>query len=46
MEQDTRDPEKVKQYARELCDLINMKPFGDCRMVNFDKEDVAKRPSI
>lgn len=41
-----RDPEKIKQYARELCDLIDMKPFGDCQVVNFGKEDVAKGPSI
>lgn len=30
-----RDVEKIKQFVSELCDLIKMKRFGDCTVVNF-----------
>ena len=41
-----RDSEKIKRYARELCDLINMKPFGDCQVVNFGKDECVKGYSL
>ena len=34
-----RDAEKIKQYVIELCDLIKMKRFGDCKVVHFGKEE-------
>ena len=30
-----RDAERIKQFVSELCDLIKMKRFGDCTVVNF-----------
>jgi S-adenosylmethionine/arginine decarboxylase-like enzyme len=41
----TCDPEtirnagKIKQYVYELCDLIKMKRFGDCQIVNFGADE-------
>lgn len=34
-----RDAEKIKQFVIELCDLIEMKRFGDCTVVNFGEEE-------
>lgn len=34
-----RDPEKIKQYVLELCDLIEMKRFGPCRVVHFGRDE-------
>ena len=34
-----RDPDRIKQYVIELCDLIGMKRFGDCQVVHFGKDD-------
>ena len=33
-----RDSEKIKQYVIELCDLIGMRRFGNCRVVYFGKD--------
>ena len=30
-----RSPEKIKQFVVELCDLIEMKRFGECTVVDF-----------
>lgn len=30
-----RNPEKIKQFVVELCDLIEMKRFGECQVVDF-----------
>ena len=34
-----RDPEKIKQYVVELCDLIGMKRFGPCQVVHLGKDE-------
>ena len=34
-----RDPEKIKQYVVELCDLIEMKRFGECQVVHFGEDE-------
>ena len=37
-----RDAEAIKQYVIELCDLINVKRFGDCTVVHFgEREEIA-----
>jgi len=33
-----RDAEKIKQFVRELCDLIDMKRFGETVVVNFGED--------
>ena len=30
-----RDSEKIKEFVRILCNLIDMKPFGECQVVHF-----------
>ena len=30
-----QDAEKIKQFVYELCDLIDMKRFGECRIIHF-----------
>jgi S-adenosylmethionine/arginine decarboxylase-like enzyme len=37
--QTIRDAEKIKQFVIELCDLIEMKRFGDCTVVNFGEDE-------
>ena len=34
-----RDSDKIKQYVRELCDLIDMKRFGECQVVHFGEDE-------
>lgn len=34
-----RDAEKIKQFVIELCDLIDMKRYGECHVVNFGEEE-------
>lgn len=34
-----RDSEKIKKYVKELCKLIDMKPFGETVVVNFGEEE-------
>jgi S-adenosylmethionine decarboxylase len=34
-----RSAEKIEAFVVELCDLIKMKRFGDCRIVHFGKEE-------
>jgi S-adenosylmethionine/arginine decarboxylase-like enzyme len=41
-----RDAEKLKQYARELCDLIEMKRFGETVVVNFGEDEKVKGYSL
>lgn len=36
--QTIRDAEKVKQYAKELCERIGVKRYGDCIVVNFGED--------
>ena len=36
-----RDAESIKRYVVELCDLIGMKRFGECQVVNFGEGRVA-----
>ena len=33
-----RSPEKIKQFVVELCDLIEMKRFGECVVVDFGED--------
>jgi S-adenosylmethionine/arginine decarboxylase-like enzyme len=34
-----RDAEKIRRYVIELCDLIEMKRFGECQVVHFGEEE-------
>lgn len=34
-----RDADAIKRYVIELCDLIEMKRFGDCHVVHFGEDD-------
>lgn len=34
-----RSAEKIKQFVVELCDLIGMKRFGECTVVNFGEDE-------
>ena len=34
-----RDAEKIRQYVIELCKLIDMKRFGECRVVHFGADE-------
>jgi S-adenosylmethionine/arginine decarboxylase-like enzyme len=34
-----RDAEAIKQYVNELCQIIEMKRYGDTQVVNFGKEE-------
>lgn len=34
-----RDAEQIKQFVVELCDLIGMKRYGDCVVVNFGEDE-------
>lgn len=34
-----RDAEAIKRFVRELCDLIEMKRYGDCVVVNFGEDE-------
>lgn len=34
-----RDAEKIKQFVVELCELIGMKRFGECVVVNFGEDE-------
>jgi len=36
-----RDAEAIKRYVVELCELIGMKRFGECQVVNFGEGRVA-----
>ena len=40
--QKIRDAKEIKRFVFELCDLIDMKRFGKCNIVNFgENEEVA-----
>jgi S-adenosylmethionine decarboxylase len=34
-----RDAEVIKRFVRELCELIEMKRFGECVVVNFGEDE-------
>ena len=34
-----RDAEAIKQYVIDLCNLIEMKRFGECIVVNFGEDE-------
>ena len=34
-----RSADKIKQFVVELCDLIEMKRFGECVVVNFGEDE-------
>jgi S-adenosylmethionine/arginine decarboxylase-like enzyme len=34
-----RDAEAIRRFVYELCDLIEMKRFGDCVVVNFGEDE-------
>jgi len=34
-----RDPEAIKRFVHELCELIEMKRFGECVVVNFGEDE-------
>lgn len=41
-----RDAELIRQYVIELCDLIEMRRFGDCQVVNFGEDERVKGYSM
>ena len=34
-----RDADAIKRYVVELCDLIEMKRFGECQVVHFGEDE-------
>lgn len=34
-----RDAEKIKKYVQELCQIIDMKRYGETQVVNFGEEE-------
>lgn len=34
-----RDADGIRQYVVELCDLIEMRRFGECQVVHFGEDD-------
>ena len=30
-----RDADKIKEYVKQLCELIEMKRFGECQVIHF-----------
>jgi S-adenosylmethionine decarboxylase len=34
-----RDAEKIKQFVAEMCVMIDMKPFGETRVVHFGEDE-------
>jgi len=34
-----RDSKKIKKYVKELCELIEMKPFGKTQVVHFGEDE-------
>ncbi len=34
-----RDAKKIEQFVYELCDLIEMKRYGDCQVVHFGEDE-------
>jgi len=34
-----RSADQIRRYVIELCELIDMKRFGDCQVVNFGKDE-------
>ena len=34
-----RDAEKIRQFVYQLCDLIAMKRFGECQVVDFGEDE-------
>ncbi|MCL5018782.1 MAG: S-adenosylmethionine decarboxylase [Candidatus Pacearchaeota archaeon] len=34
-----RDADKIRQFVVELCELIDMKRFGECVVVNFGEDE-------
>jgi S-adenosylmethionine/arginine decarboxylase-like enzyme len=34
-----KNPDAVKEYVNKLCDLIEMKRFGECVVVNFGEDE-------
>jgi S-adenosylmethionine/arginine decarboxylase-like enzyme len=34
-----RSTDQIRRYVIELCELIDMKRFGDCQVVNFGKDE-------
>ncbi len=34
-----RDADKIKQFVVELCELIGMKRYGECVVVNFGEDE-------
>ena len=33
-----RDDKKIKEYVKQLCDLIEMKRFGKCQVIHFGED--------
>ena len=34
-----QDSDQIRRYVRQLCDLIEMRRFGDCQVVHFGEDD-------
>ncbi len=34
-----RDDKSIKRFVYELCDIIKMKPFGECQVVHFGEDE-------
>ncbi len=41
-----RDAKKIKKFVYELCDLIDMKRFGECRIIHFEGDKKIEGFSI
>ena len=34
-----RDADKIRQFVEELCELIGMRRYGECRVVHFGEDE-------
>lgn len=41
-----RSAEKIREYVIELCDLIEMRRFGECQIVHFGEDERVKGYSM
>jgi S-adenosylmethionine decarboxylase len=37
-----RNPDSIRQFVKELCKMIDMKRFGDCRVVHFGEDKAVE----
>jgi len=41
-----KDEDAIRRYVRELCELIRMKPHGECQVVHFGNDERVKGYSM